>query len=273
MRGGAAPRLSLRTVKRHVSALSSLWRWAVEEKQASENIFAGFSFPSQSRVNEQRDMWSQEELTRLFRTPIYSGCRSPSQRTTVGTQVIKDEKYWLPLIAIFSGLRQEEICQLHLDDVKFTEKCWVFDVNARPPRKLKNRNAVRKVPVHSRLKAFGLLGYADELRAQGETMLFPALRRGGADDRLGHSYSKWFARYRQAVGLYRRGLDFHSFRHTCTTLLQRAGVPLATIDELTGHATPGETARYSHRLTMQQLADAIESIDLDTAPIETGRTP
>lgn len=44
--------------------------------------------------------------------------------------------------------------------------------------------------------------------------------------------------------------------------MQRAGIPIAAIDELTGHATPGETARYSHGLTMQQLVAGIEGIDL-----------
>ncbi len=259
-RGGDTERLSVRTVKRHFAALSGFWRWAIGEKLAAENPFLGFTFPSALRANEQRDMWTEEELQALFATPIWSGSLSAGRRSTPGGLVIKDEKYWLPLIAVFSGLRQEEAAQLHLDDIRKVDGHLVFDINGRPPRKLKNRNAVRKVPVHSQLIALGLLDYIGEQREAGAAMLFPNLRPGGADQRLGHAFSKWFARYRQDVGLYRKGLDFHSFRHTATTMMQRAGVAIAAIDELTGHATPGETARYSHGLTMGQLTSAIEAI-------------
>ena len=56
---------------------------------------------------------------------------------------------------------------------------------------------------------------------------------GGARSRLGHGYSKWFTRYRKDVQLYRKGVDFHLFRHTATTLMQRADVPISALDELT----------------------------------------
>jgi integrase len=164
----------------------------------------------------------------------------------------------LPLIAVVSGLRQEEIAQLHLEDIRKVDGHLVFDINARPPRKLKNRNAVRKVPVHSTLLRLGLLEHIKSVRDAEATLLFPNLKPGGADERLGHAY-------RKDVGLYRKGLDFHSLRHTTTTMMQRAGVPIAAIDELTGHATPGETARYSHGLTMDQLASGIEAIKIDLA--------
>ncbi len=259
-RGGGAERLSTRTVKRHFSALSGFFRWAIVEKLASDNPFTGFTFPSALRANEQRDMWTEEELGALFATPIWSGCLSPGRRSTAGDLVIRDEKFWLPLIAVLSGLRQEEAAQLHLEDVRKVEGRLVFDINGRPPRKLKNRTAVRKVPVHSNLIRLGLLDHIKEQQKAGEVRLFPGLTPGGADQRLGHAFSKWFARYRQDVGLYRKGLDFHSFRHTATTLMQRAGVGIAVIDELTGHVTPGETARYSHGSTMDQLAGAIEAI-------------
>lgn len=273
-RGGKAERLSTRTVKRHFSALSGFWRWAMAEKLAVENPFVGFVFPSALRANEQRDMWTEEELAALFSTPVWSGCLSTSRRAAAGELVIKDEKFWLPLIAVYSGLRQEEIAQLHLEDIRRVDGHLVFDINGRPPRKLKNRNAVRKVPVHSQLIRLGLLDRIQAQKKAGEALLFSDLTPGGADKRLGHAFSKWFARYRQDVGLYRRGLDFHSFRHTATTLMQRAGVGIAAIDELTGHATPGETARYSHGMTMQQLADAIEAIKVEL-PLgnEGGRMP
>ena len=176
--------------------------------------------------------------------------------------IIRDEKFWLPLIAVFSGMRQEEICQLRLDDVRQAEGIWIFDLREGDGRQLKNGNAVRKVPVHKDLIGLGLLRYADQLRAQSGKLLFPNLQPGGADDRLGHNYSKWFTRYRRDTGLYAQGLDFHSFRHSATTFMLQANVSTSVVDEVTGHATAGETARYHKGFAVAQLQDAIDSIDI-----------
>jgi integrase len=151
---------------------------------------------------------------------------------------------------------------LHVEDVREAVGIWFFDINDRPPRKLKNATAVRRVPVHSTLVRLGLLDHVERLRRVRQARVFPAFLPGGADDRLGHAFTKWFTRYRQDVGLYRTGLNFHSFRHTATTLMHQADVTPAVIDHVTGHATPGETARYTKRSSLTQLRTAIERIDL-----------
>ena len=186
--------------------------------------------------------------------------------------IIRDERFWLPVIAVFSGMRQEEICQLHVEDVREAEGIWYFDLNDRPPRTLKNESASRFVPIHRELIRLGLLEDVERCRQHGEERLFPRLQPGGADGRLGHAFSKWFTRYRRDVGLYRPGLDFHSFRHTATTLMHQAGVERAVIDHVTGHATPGETSRYTKGSRLGQLMDAIERIELgfDVAALRTG---
>jgi integrase len=254
--------ITQRTVKRHFSALSALWSAAVPKGEAEDNIFSGFRFPGAKKATEQRDMWEKEELARLFATPIWRGCESQVRRTKPGNLVLRDEKYWLPLIAVFSGLRQEEICQLHVEDVRHAEGVLYFDINNRPPRKLKNASAIRQVPLHAELIQLGLPEFVEAQRRVGHARLFPDLMPGGADGRLGHAFTKWFTRYRRDVGLYRPGLDFHSFRHSATTLMHQAGVERAVIDHVTGHTTPGETARYTKRSSLPQLKAAIDAITI-----------
>ena len=106
------------------------------------------------------------------------------------------------------------------------------------------------------------LNYIEQQRKEKHERLFADLEPGGADDRLGTGFGKWFTRYRQQIGIYEVGLDFHSFRHTATTLMHQAGVERAIIDHVTGHATPGETTRYTKRSSLAQLAAAIERIDI-----------
>ncbi len=58
-------------------------------------------------------------------------------------------------------------------------------------------------------------------------------------------------------------LDFRSLRQNATTFPHRAGVQDPIIDRLTGHATPGETARYTKGSDIRQLKQAIDAIDID----------
>lgn len=255
-------RLSVRTVQRHFHALSTLWDHAIAEGHAANNIFHGWKFGSSKRARDQRAMWESADLEKLFTSPIWTGCKSSARRSKPGSDIIRDERFWLPLIAVFSGMRQEEICQLRPADVVEVEGIWIFDINDRDGKQLKNDTARRRVPVHSKLIDIGWLDYCDAQRRAGFALLFPNLRPGGADDRLGHNYSKWFTRYRRDAGVYQAGRDFHSFRHSATTFLKRAGVEESVIDELTGHVTLGETARYSKGLTIANLKNAIDRLDI-----------
>lgn len=271
-REASMKRLSISTVQRHITALSTLWADAVSRGQATENIFKGFKFPKQALAQEQRQMWEREDLERLFMTPVWTGCKSENRRSTPGRLIIRDEKFWLPLIAVFSGLRQEEICQLHVSDLKEKDGIYFFDINDQPPRKLKNRSSVRLVPVHSELLRLGLVEYVRKQDDRDQSRVFPGLKPGGADKRLGHGFTKWFSRYRQETGLYKPGLDFHSFRHSATTFMHRGGVTDSLVDRITGHVTPGETARYTKSSDLSQLRDAIEkiSVGFSLAHLHTG---
>lgn len=207
-------------------------------------------------------MWSPDDLARLFKTPIWTGCKSAGRRTLPGSMIIRDEKFWIPLIAVFSGARQEEICQLHIDDIQQQAEIWVFDINAKPPRQLKNKSAVRIVPIHKELIRIGFLEYVEAQRKAGQDRVFSNLEPGGADDRLGHGFTKWFTRYRRDVGLYEPGKDFHSFRHSATTLLHHGGVEDSIIDRITGHVLQGESGgRYNKVSLVKQLNAGIQAID------------
>lgn len=274
-RDNGEARLSSRTIQRHLSALSCLWEEEVEAKRVDANIFKNFRLPSAKRPKDQRAMWPSSKLKLLFDTPVWRGCQSKNRRSRPGAQVIRDERFWLPLIALFSGMRQEEICQLELDDIRLEQDVWVFDIHGRGERNVKNMTAVRLVPVHSTLIAMGLLSYADGLRKAGYKKAFPNLERGGADQRFGHNYAKWFTRYRRDVGLYESGLDFHSLRHSATTFMAQGGVSSEVIDRVTGHVTAGETARYTKQFRIEQLQAAIESLEpgIDLSFLHVGQAP
>ncbi|MEI6209423.1 MAG: hypothetical protein WCP20_21800, partial [Desulfuromonadales bacterium] len=68
-------------------------------------------------------------------------------------------------------MRIEEICQLHLEDVRCVDDIRVIDINTKLNKRLKNQSSTRIIPIHSVLIHLGLLEYADELRLEGESLL------------------------------------------------------------------------------------------------------
>ena len=90
--------------------------------------------------------------------------------------------------------------------------------------------------------------------------MFPELRPGGPDRKLGSYFSKQFSEYRRAIGVRRHGLDYHSFRHGVTTKLYQAEVSEAWIDLLTGHDQEGGESRrrYLKGIPLPQLRSALE---------------
>jgi integrase len=117
------------------------------------------------------------------------------------------------------------------------------------------------VPLHPELIRVGFLDYVAETTASPKDQVFPELKPGGKDQKLGYYFSKEFSRYRESIGVRRRGLDYHSFRHGVTTKLYEAGVSEAFVDLLTGHESGGESRRrYLKGISLPQLRAAMERV-------------
>jgi integrase len=246
------PRLSAITVKRHLSALNGLFRYAKEHgRYAADNPAAGFRFPRTRRPRDERPAWTPKQLEALFRSPIW---------TEPG---IRDHRYWLPLLGAYGGLRLEEGCQLHVDDVRTEDGIAFLDIRPGDGKQLKSRAAVRRVPLHPVLIAAGFLRQVEDARRNRSTLVLAELegRRGGPDKRLGATVTKAFTTYRRAIGLYEPGRDFHALRHSFTTALEEAGVSRQFIDEVTGHEGTGETSRYAKGASLKVLAEAVARLD------------
>ena len=135
------------TVNETLSIVSSFFNWAVQEDFIRDNPARGLRIPNTRHPETERKIFSGEDLRLLFeRSPLYAGCESAKQRTKSGFLVIKDARFWIPLIAVYSGMRLEEIAQLRIADVRDVEGVGVIDVNAGSDKRLKNTYSARLVP-------------------------------------------------------------------------------------------------------------------------------
>jgi len=170
------------------------------------------------------------------------------------------------LIGNYDGLRLDEICQLHLEDIRQERATWVFDINEKPDRngkknkKLKNASAERVIPIHPKLIQLGLLEWVEKLRNKDEIRLFPELKKNR--DGYSHIASKWFSRYRKRCGITGHGKVFHSFRHTVANWLADADVPDERIADILGHTNGTETGGpYRKAFKPGLLLDSLQRLD------------
>jgi len=181
----------------------------------------------------------------------------------------KASNYWCPLIALFTGARSNEICQLTLDDIKSEEvngqTINYIDINREDEKDTKNTSSIRPVPIHAELVKLGFLDYVNTHKANGEKQLFPDVKlENGVYNR---ALSRWFRdTYRPSCGVESFRPDkrkvFHSFRHTLVQhLWDVQGHQLEKIGEVIGHTHKTMTGRYIKGLSLGKRAEIIDSID------------
>ncbi len=271
-KGQDIPRLSMTTVKRHFSALGVFFAHLKRRGEyTGENPAYGFEFPTKGRARHRRDMWEGEPLARLFASPVWAGCLSKDRRSRPGSLIIRDDKYWLPLLGLYHGNRLEEFAQLQRSDVRCEDGIWYMDINDDDQKQLKNAQSKRRVPVHPFVQELGFLKYVNSIAPEPKARIFPQLRPGGPDKKLGYFFTKWWTQYRKDIGVYKKTLDYHSFRGGVTTKLSAANISLDVRNELLGHEGQSiDQQNYLKGLPLRMLADAIACIDWPEVSI--GRT-
>jgi len=173
-------------------------------------------------------------------------------------------RYWLPLLARFSGARLEELAQLRVEDVLIIDGVWCmrFDELGTGQR-LKNQGSRRTIPVHPLLIEYGLLEHREKSRETDAPRLFPDLPATPSQGKLGTEPSKWFRKYRHKHGVTSTKKTFHSFRHTFIDDLRDSGAQDSIIKRLVGHEDGSVTFKhYGSRSPIRAMLKAISHITL-----------
>jgi len=179
---------------------------------------------------------------------------------------IRDWRYWIPLIAIFTGARQDEISQIELADIQMKEgvDCiYITNEGGRTGKSLRTKMSKRRVPIHSMLLKIGLLNFVNISREAGAVSLFPELRRDskGHFNEISKLYQKYFAKIKIKT-LDPIPTNFHSFRHNFSDELRRENAQDEAFKSLLGHAGKGVTTGYGIKevLGLPRRKDLVETV-------------
>jgi len=240
--------MSINSVNKHIMRLNALLSYAVTEGIITVNYAQGMMLSDKRRTDEMRKVYSVEDLKAIVNNlPIKQG---------------RPERFWIPMIAMYSGMRLDEICQLYVEDVQQIDGVWCFNVNDEKDKKVKSASSKRVIPIHPVLLSCGFLEYMDVIKVHGDPRLWVNLY-WRKEDGYGNAIGNWYRRFNREHVSKDEGKVFHSFRHTVTNSLKQVGVSETVISELVGHSTSGSMTmgRYGKRYQPKVLLDALVQLE------------
>lgn len=283
------PRLGVPTLNERLTKIRGIYKIAVGKHVLGVNPATGTLGVKESGAKKRKKRRLPFDATDL--------------RTIFGSEVFTQHKrskgqsgeacYWIPVLMYYTGARPEELAGLALSDFKYDSKLgWSLNIVDRPcdddldlfdddevpeshRRTLKNAGSIRCVPVTKELIDLGLLRYVEWLRARKATVLFPTLKKD-FHGKLSGSFSKFFGRYKRALGITDKRKVLYSFRHCMKDTLEAAGVPSKYLQRLLGHTTgDGKvTDGYGSDLPLKLLAKHFSRVRFAPIPVrpwEPGR--
>lgn len=234
-KGCSGKKLSVKSVNKYLIHFSTFMKWCEKNKIADDGaVFSGLLLPETSHNQDHRRKFTDEELKlireyKFTRKTEAKGCR--------------DAAHWLPLIAMYTGLRLNEITTIKYSDVVKVDGVDCLDLTEKV---LKTEGSKRLIPIHSRLIELGFLEFVTQSKARKERYLFPELGVGvKKEPKNGYAepVSKWFNRTMlRKIGVDKKAeeaagnlVDFHCLRTTVIATYKNLGVSEYIVRQMVGH--------------------------------------
>jgi integrase len=258
--------LSAESVRQIMTAANIIFGWARVEYDLNLRNVVQPMIPKPSSTGDKRDKrhgFGAGELQKLFRSPVFTGVRSEIAWYEPGSLLMHATgRFWVPLLALYAGMRLMEAVQLLREDVAVEGGIWFIDVNddggELECKTVKTRYSARRIPIHPELLKLGFLTFADTVPVGKR--LFDDIRIGPAQQR--HRYaSKMFNKLLMKAEIKGSKKVWHSLRHSFEQACRDSRVDSAIMDQLQGHAQIGMRAVYGGRYSLAALKDGMWSIE------------
>jgi integrase len=223
------PTLSTTSVNNQLRKVSSFFNWSLRQGLITSNPISGMKIRTNTNSRAAREPFNCADLKALFSSKVYSE-----------HEFLHDYQFWIPLLALYSGARLEELCQLNMADISIESDIPYLRIDDKfEGQHIKNVNSRRTIPIHPEILNLGFRKFINERRQQESTKLFEYLKP--QRQKFGHEPSKWFGRYKIKMGVVSTKKVFHSFRHTMVDKLRKVRAQDYEIKELLGHSSGSVT--------------------------------
>ena len=226
---------SVSTYRNKAEKVEVFLKFLIEEELTDNKILNAFSkIKKVKKDRKKRIGFNDEQLQSIFNSEEF-------QKGIWFKKYIW--RHWGLLLALYTGARVNEICQLDVADIIKDKSSGIYYINisAGKNKKLKTSNSYREVPVHKTLIELGFLNYVEGQRRKKEKKLFSELKMGH-DGTWCRKLKDWFnVTYLRDVGVDKfvsdrhTTLSFHCFRNTVIDCEKQNGLNRAVMEEVVGH--------------------------------------
>lgn len=201
--------------------------------------------------------FNDDELKLIFKPDLLNEAKQPAD-------------FWLPMLALFTGARVNELSQMDIADIQKHGEIWALSINDEGDKLLKTAAATRLIPIHHTLIECGFLDYVKDAAKYG-TKLFPYLTPDQFGS-YGNRTSERWGKYLDELHITDRQKGFHSFRSTSNGCLKHNGVTEENRCQFVGHEHDTiNSAIYSepHRLPflLENVASKLDYPCIDFAKL------
>ena len=150
--------------------LNAFMTYCFRHGHVEKNYFQGLtikqSIKLKKKENEERDPFSPQDLETIFESSRYLDITLDSSH--------RDAKpfahYWVPIIALFTACRANEICSLYHENIqsvktKNKKTIYYFEINdEESDKKVKTVNSRRRIPIHDSLLDLNFIEFLESLK-------------------------------------------------------------------------------------------------------------
>ncbi|HAJ04155.1 MULTISPECIES: DUF6538 domain-containing protein [unclassified Brevundimonas] len=262
-----AHQIQFQTAIRYWGSVQAFFAWAYSEGLSPLDPAAGLLMDRPKSITKRSPKsFDTDELKRLFQTPLFAGHKSPKRTTEPGTCLVRDGRWWFVVLAMHSGARAGELCQLLPTDFVFDDavphwKLQLEDGENKKTKTLKTKTSIRDVPIHPRLLELGLREFvtARAKRRPAQRILYEF--RLGTQGRTSAGATRFWTDYLKKFGLHSPGRATHVWRHTVADCLRENSVPDEDIGAFLGHSSGSQTSQYGSAQSLKRKRETILKLE------------
>ncbi len=133
----------------YLSAVKSVFAWAVENDRLTENVAATVRQPKPRKVYGRERGYTSAEAETVLKASRADEATPDEQGRVRESERMVNVKRWVPIICAFTGARVSEIIQLRKEDVTQVGDLWV--VRITPDAGTVKSGGYRDVPLHRQI--------------------------------------------------------------------------------------------------------------------------
>lgn len=159
--------MAFTNINKHLSTISPLFKHLAKQPK-----WAGLTNPctglfyDKVKGKNARPPFATETLNKILKSPLFTGFKADGEEHVPGALMTRDWRFWIPLVAMFTGARVGEIAQLRLADIVDERGVWFIHIRHDTAKGLVTKSGKsRPAAVHPVLERIGLLSYHKAMAA------------------------------------------------------------------------------------------------------------